>query len=64
MLTGRAPSRTANLGEPAFSMDCRVIRQEDGAARLVPGNDDVKNRSRDALFAPELCAPRQRYPKK
>ena len=29
-------------------MDCRLIWPEDGATRLVPGNDD-KNRSRDAM---------------
>jgi hypothetical protein len=35
-------------------MDCRVIWHEDGAARLVPGNDDVDYRPRDT-YAPELC---------
>jgi len=34
-------------------MDCRVIWREDGAARLAPGNDDTRSRSRGA-WVPEL----------
>jgi hypothetical protein len=35
-------------------MDCRVIWCEDGAARLMPGNDEMETRSRDTSVAASL----------
>jgi hypothetical protein len=45
MLTCRDTNGAATLSERAFRMDCRV----------KPGNDDVKNRSRDALTRPSFA---------
>jgi catechol 2,3-dioxygenase-like lactoylglutathione lyase family enzyme len=51
MLTRGERNRAANISEPSLSMDCRV----------KPGNDEIKNHSRDAsapiLFPSPLWGP-------